>query len=237
MSSIKLRKKSMDKLQEYFNQLEFKPKNINLYILAFTHPSYNADAKTKHHDYERLEYIGDAVIGFVVADLIYKIHPHMDQGLMSKLRSNIVRSSSLAEYARKLNYASYIRTGQSIQHDQINRSNKILEDVFEASVGAIYLDQGINVAYKFIKNIVDKDIHNVDIYELTDAKTRLQEEMQAAHQDRVSYELISTEGPAHNRSFTVNVVFNGVVLATGKGKSIKAAEEDAARQALNKRSI
>ena len=161
----------------------------------------------------------------------------MDQGLMSKLRSNIVRSSSLADYARKFNYPEFVTTGQSIQHDQIAKSNKILEDVFEASMGAIYLDLGIKVAYGVIKKIVLNDVKNVDIYELTDAKTRLQEEMQAAYQDRVNYELVRQDGPAHNRTFTVNVTFNGQVLATGKGKSKKAAEEDAARIALSKRSV
>ena len=227
----------MNKLENFYKKFHIKPINEELYLLAFTHPSYNADAKTKHHDYERLEYMGDAVIGYVVADLIYKNHPTMDQGLMSKLRSNIVRSSSLADYARKLNYVEFITTGQSIQHDQISHSNKILEDVFEASMGAIYLDLGIKVAYGVIKNIVLNDVKNVDIYELTDAKTRLQEEMQAAYQDRVNYELVRQDGPAHNRTFTVNVTFNGQILATGKGKSKKAAEEDAARIALSKRSV
>ena len=227
----------MNNLENFFKKMNIKPKDQSVYLLAFTHPSYNADARTKHHDYERLEYMGDAVIGFVVADMIYKAHPKMDQGLMSKLRSNIVRSSSLADYARKLGYVDYITTGQSIQHEQIYNSNKILEDVFEASMGAIYLDLGINVAYRVIKRIVGYDVRNVDVYELTDAKTRLQEEMQAAYQDRVTYELVKHEGPAHDRTFIVNVVFNGVVLATGKGKSIKAAEEDAAKIALSKRSV
>ena len=226
-----------NKLEAFYKKMNIKPVNEDLYLLAFTHPSYNADAKTKHHDYERLEYMGDAVIGYVVADLVYKMHPNMDQGLMSKLRSNIVRSSSLAEYARRFNYPEFITAGQSIQHDQIAKSNKILEDVFEASMGAIYLDLGIKVAYGVIKKVVLQDVKNVDIYELTDAKTRLQEEMQAAYQDRVSYELVRQDGPAHNRTFTVNVTFNGQVLATGKGKSKKAAEEDAARIALSKRSV
>ena len=227
----------MRDLREFLSQFNITPKHLMLYEQAFTHPSYNADANTKHHDYERLEYMGDAVIGYVVADLIYKTHPNMDQGLMSKLRSNIVRSSSLADYARKFNYPEFVTTGQSIQHDQIAKSNKILEDVFEASMGAIYLDLGIKVAYGVIKKVVLQDVKNVDIYELTDAKTRLQEEMQAAYQDRVSYELVRQDGPAHNRTFTVNVTFNGQILATGKGKSKKEAEEDAARIALSKRSI
>lgn len=212
-------------------------KNISLYELALTHPSYNADANTKHQDYERLEYMGDAVLDYVAADIIFKNRSDMDQGLMSKLRSNLVKSQSLAKYARTINLAEYIRTGQSISNEQINQSNKILEDVFEALIGAIYLDHGMDVAYNFIFKFIKPDVDNVDIYELTDAKTRLQEEMQAEYQDRVTYNLINTSGPAHDRTFTVNVTFNNIVLAVGTGKSIKAAEEDAAQKALKKRSL
>ena len=225
----------MNNIKEFFKKNGIIIKNENLFLLAFTHPSYNADAKTKHHDYERLEYMGDSVLGFVTADLIYKNHPHMDQGLMSKLRSHIVRSASLASYARSVNFADYIRTGNSIQTKQINESNKILEDVFEAVIGALYIDQGIEKTYQYIKAFVLDDIKKVDIDELTDAKTRLQEEMQAEYQDRVTYEVTKTEGPAHDHTFYVNVIFNGVVLANGKGKSKKEAEEDAARKALSKR--
>ena len=227
----------MKNFKEYFKSRNIDIKKPKLYVLAFTHPSYNADAKTKHHDYERLEYIGDAVLGFVTADLIYKYHPHMDQGLMSKLRSNIVRSASLANYARSVELAEYIRTGNSIQIKQINESNKILEDVFEAVIGALYLDLGIEVTYKYIQAFVLDDIRRVNIDELTDAKTKLQGEMQAEYQDRVTYETSNIEGPAHDRVFYVNVIFNGVILASGKGKSKKEAEEDAAKNALAKRRV
>lgn len=227
----------MNNIKEFFASNGIHIKREDLFLLAFTHPSYNADAKTKHHDYERLEYMGDAVLGFVAADLIYKYHPHMDQGLMSKLRSNIVRSASLANYARSVNFASYVRTGNSIQAKQINESNKILEDVFEAVIGALYLDQGIDITYQYIKAFILDDIRRVNIDELTDAKTRLQEEMQAEYQDRVTYEVTNIEGPAHDRVFYVDVIFNGVVLASGKGKSKKEAEEDAAKKALDKRRV
>ncbi len=227
----------MNKIVNFFAKNGIHIKNEKLYELAFTHPSYNADARTKHQDYERLEYMGDAVLGFVAADLIYKHHPSMDQGLMSKLRSNIVKSSSLASYARSVNFAEYIKTGNSIQPRQINESNKILEDVFEAVIGALYLDQGIDIAYQYIKAFILEDIMKVNANELTDAKTRLQEEMQAEHQDRVTYVVTNMEGPAHDRTFYVDVVFNDVVLASGKGKSKKEAEENAARKALEKRRV
>lgn len=212
-------------------------KNSELFTLALTHPSYNADAKTKHQDYERLEFIGDAVISFCVADLIYKSHPEMDQGIMSKLRSYLVKGHTLAEYARKLHLFEFIRVGNSISTDQVKKSDKILEDVFEALVGAIYLDNGIDVVYEYLKKIFEEDVVNTNQDAITDYKTRLQEEMQAEHRDSVHYELVSQIGPAHDRTFTVNVLFENIVLGTGTGKSKKNAEEAAAKDALNKRSI
>ena len=227
----------MEDIKELLANLKINYHNLDLYILALTHPSFNADANTKHHDYERLEFMGDAVLGYVSADLIFKTHKEMDQGVMSKLRSYLVKSSSLANFAKKINLEKYIRTGHSIAQNQIGKSNKILEDVFEALTGAIYLDQGIGVAYQFLSRFLRKDIKDTDLSVLTDAKTRLQEEMQAEHRDSVKYVTIKEEGPAHDRTFTVNVMFNDIVLATGTGKSKKQAEEDAASKALAKRSV
>ena len=227
----------MSKLDYLFESINVVPKNKELYLSALTHPSCNANGRCKHQDYDRLEFMGDAVLGYVTADLAFKLHPEMEEGKLTKLRSNIVQRASLANYARSVNFANYVRAGNSIQTKQINESNKILEDVFEAVIGAIYLDQGIDIAYQYIKAFILDDIRRVNIDELTDAKTRLQEEMQAEYQDRVTYEVTKIEGPAHDRVFYVNVVFNEVVLANGKGKSKKEAEEDAARKALTKRSV
>lgn len=227
----------MRNLEELFPKIFIKPKNLDLYALALTHTSYNADAKTKHHDYERLEYIGDAVLGYVAADLIFKIHPDMDPGMMSKLRSYLVKSHSLATYARKISLADFIKTGNSINVEKINESDNILEDVFEALIGAIYLDLGINKAYSYIKSFIYNDIKNIDLDILTDYKTKLQEEMQSEHRDSVNYVVYDEKGPAHNKTFYVHVMFNGCLLASGVGKSKKAAEEDAAKNALSKRCV
>ena len=227
----------MKKVIELLNKLSIPYQNLELYVLALTHPSFNADANTKHEDYERLEFMGDSVLGFVCADLIFKIRDGMDQGNMSKLRSYLVKSSSLANYARRINLQDYIRAGHSLNASQIGKSNKILEDVFEALIGAIYLDQDIGFTYGYLERFLREDVMNTDLSVLTDPKTRLQEEMQAEHRDSVKYVVIKEEGPAHDRTFTVNVMFNDIVLATGTGKSKKAAEEDAASKALAKKVI
>lgn len=220
-----------------FSKFGIEPKDASLYLLALTHPSCNSEQNTKHQDYERLEFIGDSVIGFVSADLIYKTHGEMDQGLMSKLRSYLVCSKSLANYSRKYGFYEYIRIGHSITSEQLYNSDKILEDVFEALMGALYLDQGIEVTYRVIKEILYEDILHTGIDDIVDAKTRLQEEIQSEYREAVKYVLVGESGPAHDRTFEVQVLFNGIVLGKGKGKSKKAAEEAAAKDALSKRSV
>ncbi len=226
-----------NRCNNFLSNINIEPNDSQLYELALTHSSFNADANTKHHDYERLEYIGDAVIGFVVADLIYKIHKTMEPGLMSKMRSYLVKSSSLASYARKIKLYDFIKAGHSLSQKQIEKSDKILEDVFEALIGAIYLDQGLNSAYHFIDKFVHDEIKNIDLDVLTDYKTKLQEAMQAEYRNSVQYSVEKVEGPAHDRTFTVIVEFNGLFLARGVGKSKKSAEENAAKNALLKGNV
>ena len=227
----------MKDINELFEKIHVKPKSLENYKLALTHPSYNADARTKHQDYERLEYIGDAVLGFVSADLIFNMYPDMDQGLMTKLRSNLVKSKSLANYARRIDLASYIVAGHSISPEKINESDKILEDVFESLIGAIYLDQGIKKAHSYIKSFIYNDIKHARLDELTDYKSKLQEEMQAEYRESVKYTIVSEKGPSHNKTFVASCTFNGLLLATGVGKSKKEAEENAAKAALEKGSV
>ena len=224
-------------LIELLRSFDINPGDISYYELAFTHPSCNSDMNTKHQDYERLEFVGDSVIGFVSADLIYKLHPEMDQGYMSKLRSYLVCSKSLANYSRKYHIDDYIRIGHSITREQLSKSDKILEDVFEAFIGALYLDQDVGVTYRIIEQILYKDIEQTKIDDIIDAKTRLQEEIQSEYREAVRYELIDEFGPPHDRTFVSQVIFNGIVLGKGQGKSKKAAEEAAARDALSKRSV
>ena len=227
----------MRQLSELFALLKIEPADYSLFDLALTHPSCNSEQNTKHQDYERLEFVGDAVIGFVSADIIYRIHKDMDQGLMSKLRSYLVCSKSLANYSRTICLYDFIHIGHSITLAQLEKSDKILEDVFEALMGAIYLDQGIEVAYRVIEGFILEDVKNTGIDQLIDAKTKLQEDIQSEYREAVKYELIDEYGPAHDRTFTVQVTFNGLVLGVGSGKSKKAAEEAAAKDALRKRSV
>ena len=227
----------MNKTASLLKELHITYKNIALYEQALTHPSYNGDANTKHQDYEKLEFMGDAVLGYVTADLVYKHRPEMSEGNLTKLRSVLVSTKPLANYARKINLPEYIRIGHSITINQVKESDKILENVLEALIGAIYLDAGLKPAYKLITSLLLEDIKSYDADNLTDYKSKLQEEIQAEHRDAVQYVTVETSGPAHDRTFRVQVLYNGIVLGEGIGKSKKKAEEMAAKSALSKRSV
>ena len=227
----------MNKLASLLKSFNISYKNIALYEQALTHPSYNGDANTKHQDYEKLEFMGDAVLNFVTADLVYKNRPEMSEGNLTKLRSVLVSTKPLAAYARKIKLHEFIRIGHSITLEQVKTSDKILENVFESLVGAIYLDAGMKPAYRLISSLLLEDIKAYDVDDLTDYKSKLQEEIQAEHRDAVQYVTIETSGPAHDRTFKVQVLFNGIVLGVGEGKSKKKAEEMAAKSALSKRSV
>ena len=227
----------MSNICDLLKKLHVTYKDIAIYERAFTHPSFNGDNKTKHQDYEKLEFMGDAVLGYVTADLVYKNRPEMSEGDLTKLRSVLVSTKPLAAYARKLKLDEYVKIGHSITANQVRESDKILENVFESLIGAIYLDAGLKVAYRIIKSVLLKDIISYDADNLTDYKTKLQEEIQAEHRDAVQYVTISQKGPAHDRTFTVQVKYNDIILGTGEGKSKKKAEEMAAKDALSKRSV
>ena len=227
----------MSNVCDLLKKLHITYKDIAIYEQALTHPSYNGEVNTKHQDYEKLEFMGDAVLGYVTADLVYKNRPEMSEGNLTKLRSVLVSTKPLAVYARKIHLDEYVRIGHSITQTQVKESDKILENVFESLVGAIYLDAGLNSAYRFIKKVLLNDILSYDADNLTDYKTKLQEEIQAEHRDAVQYVTVSQSGPAHDRTFTVQVRYNDIVLGTGTGKSKKKAEEMAAKDALSKRSV
>ena len=227
----------MNKVEDLLKKFHIAYKNLAIYEQALTHPSYNGDANTKHQDYEKLEFMGDAVLGYVSADMVYKHRPEMSEGNLTKLRSVLVSTKPLAAYARKIGIPEYIRIGHSITLSQVKESDKILENVVEALIGAIYLDAGLKTAYTFISRLLLEDIKNYDADNLTDYKSKLQEEIQAEHRDAVRYLTIDTYGPAHDRTFKVQVMYNDIILGTGEGKSKKKAEEMAAKDALSKRSV
>ncbi len=224
----------MKDLKELLAKLGIGATHLDLYEQAFTHPSVNGMIGTKHRDYERLEFLGDAVIGMTVAGLCYTLHPELQEGGLSILKNRFIRSVSEGEYAKKLGFADYIRVGESFQ-GTVADNQGVMEDVFESFAGALYLGEGLDAAVRFLSSLFREDVAKAKIEEEDNPKTVLQEAMQAEHKEAVEYRLLSTEGPANARQFLVAVYFENQELGRGLGHSKKAAEVAAAREALAKK--
>ena len=224
-------------MEGYLNILEkyhLTPKNKDLFEEAFTHSSY-VHEHSEFKDYERIEFVGDGVLDLVVADLIYHEYPHLDQGVMTKLRASIVCGTSLARYARTLNFGDFLRLGKGEETSGGRNNNKILEDVFEAFIGACYLDFGYQVVFNIVSDIMMNDIKNADLDSVTDYKSKLQETIQTEHRGSIVYRVIKEQGSPQNKRFFIEVLYENIVLGRGEGTSKKRAEQDAARDALKKK--
>lgn len=224
----------MHKFYVVLERFNIKPNDVSLFKHAFSHSSFVNEIKGNHNDYERIEFIGDGVLDLVVADLIFRKHKNLDQGIMSKLRSHLVRKESLANYARKYGLGEAILLGNGEKINGGNNLDKILEDVFEAFIGAIYLDQGFDKVYGIIERIFSYDIEHFKIEEITDYKSRLQEYVQADTRETVTYRVVKETGSSQDKMFVVEVVLDGSVWGIGSGSSKKKAEQNAAKDALSK---
>ncbi len=224
----------MSPLCKLFQKVGIEVVDRSLYEIAFTHSSCNI-SDSYHRDYEKLEFMGDAVLSFVVSSLIYKIHGGLiDQGKMTKMRSELVQKKSLARYGRELGLLNYIKFGPSIKKEDKD-NDRFFEDVFEAFIGALYLDLGIEKTGEFIEQVFTSDITNFSFDIVTDYKSELQEAVQAETREALRYVVVKEEGPSHDRTFTVEVYLESICLGAGVGKTKKAAEQKAAKAALNKK--
>lgn len=227
----------MKEISSLLKELKIDVHDISLYEVAFTHPSYNGEVKTTHHDYERLEFVGDGIVNFIVAELIYHNYPLKQEGMMSKMRARLVCTESLSRHAKNLKLGDYVLVGSGLKLGDNNSSNKILENVFEAFMGALYLDQGFMKVKEFLSKIFINEIINFDEDLITDYKTSLQEEMQTDRRGTVQYRVVETYGPAHAPVFVVEVYYNNICLGKGTGNSKKEAEQKAAKDALTKKAV
>jgi ribonuclease III len=212
-------------------QYEFKDKN--LLQEALRHSSYVNEIADLHlRDNERLEFLGDAVLSLIVGHILMRCYPDLKEGDLSRNRANLVNESQLAETARSVNLGAYILLGKGEIQTQGREKNSILADTFEALTAAIYLDGGFEAAYKFIEKKFQPLIDQLDAFAPNyDYKSRLQERMQVGHGVIPDYSIIREEGPDHDKTFWVTLKTMDIE-AEGSGKSKKAAEQDAARKAL-----
>ncbi|MDO5393108.1 MAG: ribonuclease III [Mycoplasmatota bacterium] len=218
-------------MEELFTKLNIKPKNLELYKTAFSHSSYANEHRAKA-DYERLEFLGDAVVDLVLADYLYN-NKQEKEGEMTKVRASYVCENALSEYSASLGLNKYIKVGHGEEKEGGKYKKAIVADIFEAFIGAIYVDLGYATARNVALKIIVPFIEDPNIIFFSDYKSSLQEYVQTT-QKSLTYELLKEEGPAHDKTFTVEVKIDNIVYGIGVGTSKKEAEQEAAKNALKK---
>ncbi len=202
---------------------------------AFTHSSYVNEQRGKRiSDNERLEFLGDAVLELTVSQFLYKTFPKMSEGEMTKLRAAIVCEPSLVKFAELLNFGDIVLLGKGEELTGGRQRPALLADVFEAFIGALYIDQGLDAVFNFMEKYVYPRIDKGEFTQVTDFKSQLQEYVQQDNLGEIQYRIIQEKGPAHNREFVSEVLLNNLQLGVGIGRSKKEAEQQAAARALIK---
>jgi ribonuclease III len=210
-------------------KLRLKFKNQKLLEEAFTHKSYSIE-HGRTADNERLEFLGDSIISAVVAHYLFKRYPNVDEGHLSKVKSQLVSRASLAQWADDMGLGQFLFLSQGEEATGGRQRESLLGNVYESLVGAIFLDQGFSRAQRFIMRQLAKKKRIVE----TDFKSRLQEIMQKKYKVPPSYSVVKEEGPDHAKTFTLEVRMNKKLLGQGEGRSKKEAEQMAAKEALRK---
>ena len=213
-------------------KLGYTFQNTALLENALTHSSCANESRGKLQSNERLEFLGDSILGMVVADHLYRNHPDLPEGELTRVRATLVCEKSLCDLARAIHLGDYLRLGRGEDLSGGRDRPSILADAFEAVIAAIYLDGGMEAASAFILRNMSSLLSNRTYTPFVDYKTRLQEIVQQNPEDQLEYRLAGEEGPDHAKIFTVQVILDNNVFSTGRGRSKKAAEQDAAKEAL-----
>lgn len=218
---------------EFLDQNGIKHNDSKLIEQAFIHSSYVNEHKGKLHDNERLEYMGDAVLQIYSALRLYQIEPPLKEGIMSTRRANLVCEKGLAKVVREWGLNEFLLLGQGEEKNGGRDRDSIISDMFEAFIGAVYLDTDIDNTYKLLDMLMLKHIKEMD--ETTfDYKTKLQEYVQADTRKSIEYELVYAKGPSNKPEFKMAVKIGDLIYGYGIGSSKKEAEKNAAKDALEK---
>ncbi|HWO77924.1 MAG TPA: ribonuclease III [Bacillus sp. (in: firmicutes)] len=228
-------KKHQVLFQQFQERINIQFHNEKLLWQAFTHSSYvNEHRKKPFEDNERLEFLGDAVLELTVSRFLYLQYPTMSEGQLTKLRAAIVCEPSLVSFANSLSFGELILLGKGEEMTGGRERPALLADVFEAFIGSLYLDQGIDQVFAFLEKWVFPKIQEGAFSHVMDFKSQLQEYIQREGAGQLTYEIVEEKGPAHNREFVSQVLLNGEELGVGSGRSKKEAEQHAAQMALQK---
>lgn len=228
-------KKMIERLKQLQKKIGIFFTNENLLIQAFTHSSYvNEHRKKPHEDNERLEYLGDAVLELAVSHYLFEKYPLMTEGELTKLRAAIVCEPSLVMFANDLKFGEVVLLGKGEEMTGGRSRPALLADAFEAFIGALYLDQGLERTKQFLNEVVFPKVETGAFSHVMDFKSQLQEYVQQDGTGGLEYKILKEEGPAHNRLFFAQVNLNDEILGEGTGRSKKEAEQHAAQMAIGK---
>lgn len=216
-----------DKIKTYF-------KDEKTLEMALTHKSWVNEHKGGTRSNERLEFLGDAILEFVVSDHIYNKFPDKEEGFLTALRANLVNTQNLSQIAKKLNLGKILYLSKGEEDTGGRTNNSILADLVEAIIGGIFVDNGFEKAKEFISTYLISDIDKVLAEPLKDSKSLLQEKVQAKGYPAPKYEVVKEEGPDHDKKFTIQVLVDGQKAAVGTGKNKSEGAQNAAKKALEK---
>ena len=223
-----------DKIRSILKTLDIYVNDFNLYRTAFTHQSYSNEHGVVSN--ERLEYLGDAILDFLVAEYLYFKYPNEPEGSLTKIRAKYVCTRANSDYAMQINLNEAFLLGKGETEQGGKNKQSLLADLFEAFLGAVYLDSGIKKVQEILERLVYPKINNQSSF-FIDYKSKLQEYIQSESRKSVEYQLIKDSGPAHNKTFTVIVIHDKVRLVMVVGKSKIESEQQAAEDALQKLAI
>ena len=218
-------------LTPLMNEIGYIFKNVSLLEKALTHSSFANEGHSGSECYERLEFLGDSVLGFITARYLYE-KDRGPEGELTKLRAAVVCEKALCSYSKQLGLGQYMRLGRGEQHSGGAQRPSILADMYEAVLAAIYLDGGMEPAEKFVLRFIIPEAETQRRRQFKDYKTALQEIVQQNPGERLEYVLSGASGPDHNKTFVSEVHLNSNVIGVGRGRSKKESEQQAAREAL-----
>jgi len=218
----------MQKYTELEETLSYNFTNKELIVEALTHKSYK-----KPYNNERLEFLGDAVLDLIVGEFLYEKFPDSDEGILSKIRASLVNESGFTLLAKRLNLGEYIYLSIAEENNNGRNKSSLLSNAFEAVIGAIYLEAGLDVVKRISINLLNEVHQKIDLETLSqDYKTALQELTQSTHGVTPTYQLVNAYGPDHNKEFEIAIILDNKSIASAKGKSKKEAQQRAAKKAL-----
>lgn len=225
------------KILDFLQKQEIPFTQLSLYQEAFTHSSYANESHREVHDYERLEFMGDAVLQLYVSEYLFKLYPDQPEGYLTMMRSKLVREESLARFSRELGLGDFLYLGVGEEKSGGRHRESVLANIFESFIGALYLDCGREYVLKMLEQTIFAHVNDLNYDDITDFKTKLQELIQADERKTVSYQLVSETGPANAPEFIMNAIMDHMILGTGRGSSKKRAEQQAAKDALRKMAV